>query len=169
MNQQNAIPPTAHCSSTVAASRRITARRVTAYAGGAMPAKHPPAVALAVRMAAITVAGALLLTACVTGERPSFVDEDAAAGTPVGDASVDAVLSRLENPTTTAVHRRLHDPHQGHGRHIQRHRGRRRRPQVDHDLQHPVPHRGLTYRHVQHELRALHATRSTMAGSATSR
>ncbi len=66
-----------------------------------MPAKHPPAVALAVRMAAITVAGALLLTACVTGERPSFVDEDAAAGTPVGDASVDAVLSRLENPTTT--------------------------------------------------------------------
>jgi hypothetical protein len=28
VNQQNAIPPTAHCRSTVAASRRITRRRV---------------------------------------------------------------------------------------------------------------------------------------------
>lgn len=61
-----------------------------------MPAKRPPAVVLA----AIALAGGLLLTGCVTGERPSFVDDEAVAGTPIGDASVDAVLSRLENPAT---------------------------------------------------------------------
>ncbi len=45
-----------------------------------MPAKRTPAVVLAVGIAALAVAGALLLTGCVTGERPSFVDDDAAAG-----------------------------------------------------------------------------------------
>jgi hypothetical protein len=64
-----------------------------------MPPKRTPSVGLAVGVMALAVASALLLTGCVTGERPSFVDEDTAAGTPVGDASVDAVLSRLENPS----------------------------------------------------------------------
>jgi len=69
-----------------------------------MPAKRPRSVLLAdgsaATFAAVVVASALLLTACVTGERPSFVDDASAAGTPVGDASVDAVLGRLENPAT---------------------------------------------------------------------
>ena len=73
-----------------------------------MPAKRTRSVLLAVPLAgvavrlagsaAIAVVSALLLTACVTGERPSFVDDASAAGTPVGDAPVDAVLGRLENP-----------------------------------------------------------------------
>jgi hypothetical protein len=57
-----------------------------------MPAKRTPTFALA----AAVLAGALLLTACVTGERPSFVDDGSAAGTPVGDAAIDAVLGPLE-------------------------------------------------------------------------
>ena len=61
-----------------------------------MPAKRTPAAVLA----GIAVAGALLLTGCVTGQRPSFVDDEFTPGTPIGDAPVDAVLSRLENPTT---------------------------------------------------------------------
>ena len=44
-----------------------------------MPAKRTPAAPWP-RLAAIAVAGALLLTACVTGERPSFVDEDCGRG-----------------------------------------------------------------------------------------
>lgn len=72
-----------------------------------MPAKRTPFVGLAAGSAAtltaLAVASALLLTACVTGERPSFVDDPSAAGTPVGDAPVDAVLSRLENPAAQPV------------------------------------------------------------------
>jgi hypothetical protein len=60
----------------------------------------PPTRSSIARVAGIAVAAALLLTSCVTGPRPSFVDDDLAPGTPIGDAPVDAVLSRLENPTT---------------------------------------------------------------------
>jgi hypothetical protein len=61
-----------------------------------MPAKHTSSVGLA----AVVCAVVLLLSACVTGERPSFVDDEFAPGTPVGDAAVDAVLGRLENTAT---------------------------------------------------------------------
>jgi hypothetical protein len=57
-----------------------------------MPAKRTPSVVAAT----VVLAGALLLTACVTGERPSFVDDASAPGTPVGDPAVDAVLGPLE-------------------------------------------------------------------------
>ena len=50
----------------------------------------------AVVLAAGVVAGALLLTSCATGERPSFVDDQDASGVPVGDAAIDAVLGPLE-------------------------------------------------------------------------
>jgi hypothetical protein len=64
-----------------------------------MPATRPPAVVAAVASACIALASALLLTGCVTGQRPSFVDDEFTPGTPIGDAPVDAVLGRLENPT----------------------------------------------------------------------
>jgi hypothetical protein len=54
----------------------------------------------AVVLAAGAVAGTLLLTSCVTGERPSFVDDQDASGTPVGDAAIDAVLGPLESSAT---------------------------------------------------------------------
>jgi hypothetical protein len=54
-----------------------------------MPAKRTVLVALA---------AASLLTACVTGERPYFTDDESAQGTPVGDPAVDAVLGPLEAP-----------------------------------------------------------------------
>ncbi len=57
-----------------------------------MPAKRTSTVVLA----AAVLVGALLLTACVTGERPSFIDDEDVPGTPVGDAAIDAVLGRLE-------------------------------------------------------------------------
>jgi hypothetical protein len=61
-----------------------------------MPAKRKSTVVLAV----VVIAGAFQLTACVTGERPTLVGDDSAPGTPVGDAPIDAVLSRLESLTT---------------------------------------------------------------------
>ena len=61
-----------------------------------MPAKRTSTVVLAV----VVIAGAFLLTACVTGERPSLEGDESAPGTPVGDAPIDAVLGRLENLTT---------------------------------------------------------------------
>jgi hypothetical protein len=61
-----------------------------------MPAKRTNAAVLAV----VVMAGAFLITACVTGERPSLVGDESATGTPVGDAPIDAVLGRLESLTT---------------------------------------------------------------------
>jgi hypothetical protein len=52
---------------------------------------------VAVVLAAGVGAGALLLTSCVTGERPSFVDDADASGTPVGDVPIDSVLGPLES------------------------------------------------------------------------
>jgi hypothetical protein len=63
-----------------------------------MPATRPPAAVAALALARTAVV-ALVLTGCVTGQRPSFVDDEFTPGTPVGDAPVDAVLGRLENPT----------------------------------------------------------------------
>jgi hypothetical protein len=60
----------------------------------------PPKLTSTAGLAGIVLAAALLLTACVTGQRPTFVDDGLSPGTPVGDAPIDAVLSRLENPTT---------------------------------------------------------------------
>ena len=45
--------------------------------------------------ASVCAVGAIVLTGCITGERPTLA-EQAADGTPTGDAAVDAVLSRLE-------------------------------------------------------------------------
>ncbi|MGH9132833.1 MAG: hypothetical protein ACRDZZ_02775 [Ilumatobacteraceae bacterium] len=64
-----------------------------------MPAERASPAVLAV----VVCVAALLLTACVTGERPHFVDDDSAVGTPIGDAAVDAVLGRLENPANQAL------------------------------------------------------------------
>jgi hypothetical protein len=60
-----------------------------------MPAKRTSSL-----VAAAIALTAVLLTACVTGERPTFVDADSAPGTPVGDPAVDAVLGPLENQAT---------------------------------------------------------------------
>jgi hypothetical protein len=68
-----------------------------------MPAKRTGSVVLA----GIVMAAALLLTSCVTGERPSLVGDESAPGTPVGDSPIDAVLGRLDNLTNqpfTAVY-----------------------------------------------------------------
>ncbi len=43
---------------------------------------------------------ALLLTGCLTGERPYFSNEAFPAGAPTGDAGIDAVLQKLDAATT---------------------------------------------------------------------
>ena len=60
-----------------------------------MPAQRASTVGLA----ALVCVSALLVTACVTGDRPHFVEAADTRGTPVGDPAIDAVLSRLEHPT----------------------------------------------------------------------
>ena len=52
-------------------------------------------------------ATALLLTGCFTGERPHFSTDPFGAGTPTGDAAIDAVLAKLDAVThgpATAVY-----------------------------------------------------------------
>ncbi len=43
---------------------------------------------------------ALLLTGCITGKRPYFNDDPFPTGAPTGDASIDAVLQKLDAATT---------------------------------------------------------------------
>lgn len=43
-----------------------------------------------------TLATALLLSGCFTGERPHFNTDPLAQGVPTGDAAIDAVLSKLD-------------------------------------------------------------------------
>lgn len=50
---------------------------------------------MAIPRAFPTLAAALALTGCFTGERPSF-DDDTAIPTSTGDANIDAVLERLD-------------------------------------------------------------------------
>lgn len=88
VNQQNNMPPVAHCSRTVAASRRITIGRVTAYAGGAMATPR-----LSTRAALVALAG-VVLAGCFTGERPNFDQSPSLELT--GRAEIDAVLQRLD-------------------------------------------------------------------------
>ena len=120
MNQQNTIPPAAHCRSTVAASRRITGGegnrgpRGLRWLGHAVlcvprprrPRPTTPSRALSRshrydivtmtpsrRLAAVAAAMlSVTLTACFTGERPRLVEGAATTGDPASDA----VLARLE-------------------------------------------------------------------------
>lgn len=48
----------------------------------------------------ILAAVALLLTGCLTGKRPYFNDDLFPVGAPTGDASIDAVLQKLDTATT---------------------------------------------------------------------
>jgi hypothetical protein len=52
------------------------------------------------RGAVALVLFAVLLTGCFTGKRPYFTDEPFPAGTMTGDASIDALLTKLDAVTT---------------------------------------------------------------------
>ena len=51
----------------------------------------------------VLVAFTLLLTGCFTGKRPYFNDEPFPVGAPTGDASIDAVLQKLDAVTVGPV------------------------------------------------------------------
>ena len=103
MNQQNAIPPTAHCSSTVAASRRDHTREGTdASAAAANDDRStypdPPMPGDLLRSSrrlvgfGVAIVVAVGLSGCFTGERPTLAE----APTMTGDPATDAVLQRLD-------------------------------------------------------------------------
>lgn len=46
-----------------------------------------------------TFAAAVLLTGCFTGQRPHFNNDPFSPGSPTGDAAIDVVLAKLDNPT----------------------------------------------------------------------
>ncbi len=48
----------------------------------------------------ILALASLLLTGCMTGKRPYFNDDPFPTGAPTGDASIDAVLQKLDAATT---------------------------------------------------------------------
>ena len=52
------------------------------------------------RVLPIVALVALLLTGCMTGKRPYFSDNPFPTGAPTGDASIDAVLQKLDTATT---------------------------------------------------------------------
>ena len=59
--------------------------------------------------ALVAVVLAVVLAGCFTGERPSFADDQFAAGRPTGDPAIDAVLAKLDTaaatpPTFTATY-----------------------------------------------------------------
>ena len=93
VNQQNAIPPAAHWSSTVAASRRITATRVTRRVATATLVRRTPPWRTPERSVAVAsaiddcrpstprsltgrsaCAAFAVLAGCATGQRPTLVD-----------------------------------------------------------------------------------------------
>ena len=121
MNQQNAIPPTAHCKSTVAASRAITrpegtgaaanrnavraerANQLTRpYPGAAMARRASSAACRAGALGAAAVIS-VTLAGCFTGQRPTLADGPVMSG----DPAVDAVLERLDATRTSAFSVRL--------------------------------------------------------------
>ena len=51
----------------------------------------------------VLVLAVLLLTSCMTGKRPSFSDDPFPTGEPTGDASIDAVLQKMDAATTGPV------------------------------------------------------------------
>lgn len=112
VNQQNAIPPTAHCSNTVAASRLITSPQGNAgchrpiqddpstrglrsvdrpYAGAAM-AHCSPSRSGRRAISCAVIAAAAALSGCFTGERPHLAE----GATTTGDEAVDEVLALLD-------------------------------------------------------------------------
>lgn len=50
--------------------------------------------------ALVLAAGALLLSACFTGQRPHFDDDPFPAGATTGDTAIDAVLAKLDATTS---------------------------------------------------------------------
>ena len=89
MNHRNNNPPADHCNRTVAASRRITAVRLTSA-----PVRR-----------LVPLVAALLLAGCFTGARPSFGNGDPfAPGTPTGDTNAAALLTLLDKEPTGPLH-----------------------------------------------------------------
>src|SRR5687768_6128014 len=97
----NAIPPVAHWSSTMAASRRITgcdATRAIAVAHCRRPSRTLSAMSRGRRLGALVLlvaAISALLAGCFTGKRPHFDDAEPVNTAASGDPNIDAVLQRL--------------------------------------------------------------------------
>ena len=53
------------------------------------------------RLFLLSLLAALVLAGCFTGERPTFATQQIAAGTPTGDAAIDALLTRLDAAAST--------------------------------------------------------------------
>ena len=147
VNQQNNMPPVAHCRSTVAASRLITLTHgnAVAWRRHRLPARiEPPA---RVSAAGAVLAAAVALSACATGPRSSFdVDQPA----------LDRAAIRRRGPRPArrhrpaAVHRGLCDPHPPRGSQLHGHgSSSRRESPLDHRERHPIPRRHRRRRHVQ--------------------
>src|SRR5829696_3019660 len=96
------MPPTAHCSSTVAASRAITRpegtdgrryreRRRPTYPGAAMTGDLLRSARRLV-MFGVAIIAAVGLSGCFTGPRPTLAE----APQTTGDPAADAVLERLD-------------------------------------------------------------------------
>ena len=144
VNQQNSMPPVAHCNSTVAASRLITFANGNAVAWRRHGLPPPPPVdrrssrshpSPSSSLAAIALAG------CVTGPRPSF-DADEPAQQATGDPAIDAVLERLDRvglEQFTADYTIL--TRLGGKESTATRRAGRQQPAFDHDQRRPVPRR----------------------------
>src|SRR5215211_378433 len=102
------MPPTAHCSSTVAASRAITRpegtdgrrhreRRRPTYPDAAMSADLLRSARRLV-VFGLAIVAAVGLSGCFTGPRPTLAE----APQMTGDPAADAVLERLDRAATTA-------------------------------------------------------------------